>query len=146
MDIRPYREEDWQAVCEIYDLAKPEELAGVVAPELICPLDADAGMKRLFGESNVWVAQIGFQAAGFAGSRGNLVTWLFVHPGSRRLGVASALLRQLLASLERPVALNVASSNTPARALYGQFGFRVEREFLGNFQGTPCSVARLCLP
>lgn len=146
MDIRPYRDEDWPAVCGIYDLAKPEELSGVVAPELICPLDSDAGMKRLFGESKVWVAEIGSRAAGFAGSRGNLITWLFVHPASRRLGVASALLRQLLASLEGPVALNVASGNTPARTLYGQFGFRVEREFLGNFQGRPCSVAKLCLP
>jgi ribosomal protein S18 acetylase RimI-like enzyme len=43
------------------------------------------------------------------------------------------------------VALNVASNNTRARTLYEKFGFLVEREFMGNFQGMPCSVARLSL-
>jgi len=145
MQIRPYRAEDWPAVCEIYDLAKPEELAGVVPPEAICPLDSDAGMKRLFGESSIWVADVNSRPVGFAGNRANLITWLFVHPGFRRGGIAGALLRQLLASLERTVALNVAASNVGARTLYEKFGFRVEREFVGNFQGAPCSVARLSL-
>jgi ribosomal protein S18 acetylase RimI-like enzyme len=146
MNIRPCRDEDWTAVCEIYDLAKPEELAGVVSQEVICPLDSDASMKRLFGESKIWVAELGSRVVGFTGNRGSLITWLFVHPGTRRVGVASALLQQLLASLERPVALHVASGNTRARSLYTQFGFRMEREFIGSFQGTPCSVVRLSLP
>jgi ribosomal protein S18 acetylase RimI-like enzyme len=146
MHVRPYRNEDWPAVCDIYDLAKPEELAGVVSQEVVCPLDSDTSMKKLFGDSKIWVAELAPQVVGFAGNRGNMITWLFVHPGSRRVGVASALLRQLLTSLERPVTLNVASSNTRARTLYEQFGFRVEREFMGSFQGTPCSVARLSLP
>jgi len=82
---------------------------------------------------------------GFAGNRGSFITWLFVHPLFRKAGVASALLHELLPLLERPVVLNVASSNIPARNLYGRFGFHVEREFIGNFQGTPCPVARLRL-
>ena len=146
MEIRPYRDEDWAVICEIYDLSKPDELAGVVAPETICPLDSDSSMKKLFSESEIWVAELSSRPVGFAGNRGNMISWLFVHPGFRRLGVASGLLRQLLACLQRPVALNVASSNTRARTLYGQFGFSVEREFTGSFQGTPCSVARLRLP
>ena len=145
MKLRPYRNEDWPAVCEIYDLAKPEELAGVVMPEAIVPLDADPSMRKLFGESTVTVAERNARLVGFAGNRGNFITWLFVHPLFRKAGVASALLHQLLPLLERPVVLNVASNNIPARNLYGRFGFQVEREFIGNFQGTPCAVARLRL-
>ena len=145
MKLRPYRNEDWPAVCEIYDLAKPEELAGVVMPEAIVPLDADAGMRKLFGESTVAVAELDAGLVGFAGNKGSFITWLFVHPLFRQAGVASALLQELLPLLERPVVLNVVSSNIPARNLYGRFGFQVEREFVGNFQGTPCSVARLRL-
>jgi ribosomal protein S18 acetylase RimI-like enzyme len=145
MNVRPYRDEDWPVVCEVYDLSKPEELAGIVAPETIFPLNSDVSMKKLFGESTIWVAELESRPVGFAGTRGSMITWLFVHPGSRRTGVASALLRQVLASLERPVALNVASNNTRARTLYEKFGFLVEREFMGNFQGMPCSVARLSL-
>ena len=145
MNVRPYRDEDWPVVCEVYDLSKPEELAGVVAPETICPLDSDPSMKKFFGESTIWVAELESRPVGFAGNRGSMITWLFVHPGFRRTGVASALLRQVLASIERPVALNVASSNARARTLYEKFGFLVEREFMGNFQGMPCSVAKLSL-
>lgn len=145
MIVRTYRDEDWPDVCEVYDLSKPEELAGVVAPEAICPLDSDPSMKKLFGQSTIWVAELESRPVGFVGNRGGVITWLFVHPGFRRVGVAGALLRQVLASLERPVALNVASSNTRALALYEQFGFRVEREFMGHFQGTPCSVTTLSL-
>jgi len=146
MHIRPYRDDDWALVCEIYDLSKPDELAGVIAPETICPLDSDSDMKSHFSESKIWVAELESRPVGFAGSRGNMITWLFVHPGFRRRGVASGLLSQLLATLHRPVALNVASTNARARALYRQFGFRVEREFMGSFQGTPCPVAKLSLP
>lgn len=145
VNVRPYRNEDWPDVCEIYDLSKPEELAGVVAPEAICALDSDPSMKTLFGQSTIWVADLESRPVGFVGTRGSVITWLFVHPGFRRSGVAGTLLRQVLGSLERPVALNVASSNTGGRALYEQFGFRVEREFMGHFQGTPCSVATLNL-
>ena len=146
MKLRPYRDEDWPAVCEIYDLAKPEELAGVVMLEAIPPLEADLSMRKLFAESVITVAELSATLVGFSGSRGSFITWLFVHPKFRKCGVAGALLRELLASLDRPVVLNVASSNVPARTLYGRFGFQVEREFVGNFHGTPCAVARLRLP
>jgi ribosomal protein S18 acetylase RimI-like enzyme len=123
MKLRPYHDEDWPAVCEVYDLAKPEELSGVVMPGAIPPLDSDSRMRKLFAESTITVAELSARLVGFAGSRGSFITWLFVHPEFRRAGVASALLRDLLTSLDRPVVLNVASSNIPARTLYGRFGF-----------------------
>ena len=81
--------------------------------------------------------------AGFAGNRGSFITWLFVHPSFRRRGVGTALVRDLLRKLDQPVTLNVALTNGPAMSLYQRMGFKVEREFLGDFNGHPCKVARL---
>ena len=144
--LRSYQVKDWPAVCEIYALAKPDELAGIALPVAIPQLESDSSMRKLFEDSVIVVAELSGKVAGFAGSRGNFITWLFVHPEYRRAGVASALLRNLLASLERPLRLNVAAGNIPARTLYERFGFQVEREFMGSFQGTPCAIAKLRLP
>jgi ribosomal protein S18 acetylase RimI-like enzyme len=146
LHIRTYQERDWSRVCEIYDLAKPDELAGVVEPGRILALEADARMRELFAASSVTVAELGAELVGFAGSRGSFITWLFVHPASRRSGVATALLVELLARLERPATLNVAAGNAPARSLYERLGFQVVREFAGSFQGAPCNVVKLQLP
>jgi ribosomal protein S18 acetylase RimI-like enzyme len=143
MELRPYRTEDWATVCEIYDHSKPDELRGVVDPNAILPLDADPNMKALFSDSRIVVMEDADRVVGFAGSRDSFITWLFAHPVFRRKGVATALVRHVLAQLESPVTLNVAMSNAAARALYERIGFKVEREFQGNFQGIPCRVAKL---
>ena len=143
MHLRSYRSDDWMAVCEIYNLSKPEELLGVVDSGSILPLEADPDMRALFRGSQILVAEHSDRIAGFGGNRGSLITWLFVHPGFRRRGVATALVRDMLARLQQPITLNVMVSNIPARALYERLGFSVEREFEGNFQGRPCNVAKL---
>ena len=143
MHLRAYCSDDWTAVCEIYNLSKPEELLGVVDAGSILPLEADSDMQALFRGSQILVAEISHRIAGFSGSRDSLITWLFVHPAFRRKGVATALVREMLTRLHQPVTLNVMMSNTPARTLYERIGFKVEREFQGNFQGNPCNVAKL---
>ena len=143
MEIRPYRNEDWSQVRDIYDLSKPDELRGVVEPGAILPLTADPAMLGLFRDSRMVVMVDADRVVGFAGSRGSFITWLFVHPSCRRRGVATALISEMLARLEGPVTLNVAMSNIAALALYQRFGFAVEREFAGQFQGNPCKVAKL---
>ena len=143
MHLRAYCNDDWTAVCEIYNLSKPEELLGVVDAASILPLEADSEMQALFRGSQILVAEVSHRFAGFGGSRGSFITWLFVHPAFRRKGIATALVREMLARLHKPVTLNVMMSNTPARVLYERLGFSVEREFQGNFQGNPCNVAKL---
>jgi ribosomal protein S18 acetylase RimI-like enzyme len=125
------------------NLSKPDELRGVVDPSAIPPLDADPKMTALFRDSRILVMEDACRVVGFAGNRENFITWLFVHPNSRRKGVATALIRQLLSEAEAPVTLNVIKSNAAALALYQSIGFTVEREYLGNFQGIPCQVAKL---
>jgi ribosomal protein S18 acetylase RimI-like enzyme len=143
MLLRPFQDDDWQAVCEVYDLGKPDELRGVLDPQSLLPLADDEAMNALFRASRIVVAEDDSRVAGFAGHRGSFITWLFVHPAFRRRGIASALVRHLIGELEWPVTLNVVSENVPARALYARLGFKVERELRGNFQGWPCNVCKL---
>jgi ribosomal protein S18 acetylase RimI-like enzyme len=143
MALRSYRGEDWAAVREIYDLSKPDEMHGVVEPSAILPLESDQNMMALFRDSHIVVAEESNRVIGFSGNRGTFITWLFVHPLSRRKGIATALICEILGRVDRPVTLNVVVSNIPALALYRRNGFTIEREFLGQFQGIPCKVAKL---
>jgi ribosomal protein S18 acetylase RimI-like enzyme len=129
-------------VCDIYDLGKPDEMRGALDPKSLLPLAADKATNALFHAWRIVVAEDSSRVVGFAGNRGNFITCLFVHPDFRRRGIASALIRHLIAQLECPVTLNVVSENTAARTLYTQLGFKVERELRGNFQGSPCNICK----
>ncbi len=143
--IRPYRECDWKLVCLVYDLAKPDELRGLIDGSAILPLDMDEKMKELFKASIVYVAEKASHVIGFVGLRENFITWLFVHPDHRREGVAGDLLRQVLQSVHGAVTLNVAKRNEPAMRFYERFGFHIEWEFAGNFNEQEVQVAKLRL-
>jgi ribosomal protein S18 acetylase RimI-like enzyme len=141
--IRPYIASDWESVCLVYGLAKPDELRGSVESSAILPLNEDAEMKALFQASKVQVAEQAGRVLGFVGTRGNFITWLFVHPAHRRQGVAVSLLHHVLERLHGVITLNVAKLNQPALRLYERLGFTTEREFVGNFNGREVQAVRL---
>lgn len=91
-------------------------------------------MQDVFRKSQIIIAEVAGHIAGFAGSRGSYITWLFVHPVHRRLGVAKALVGDLLVRLPAPITLHVVASNLAARYLYERMGFAVDREFQGDFR------------
>jgi hypothetical protein len=86
--IRVYRETDWGDVCAIYDLAKPDEMKGLVEAHDLKPLAQDDQMLRYFDESQIWVYESNGSILGFIGRKNDQVSWLFVHPNHRRKGVA----------------------------------------------------------
>ena len=143
MQIRRYRNTDWAAVRDIYDRSKPDEMRGVVDASAIPRLEVDPDMMTLFHGSEIFVMQRGGRIVGFSGSRGTFITWLFVHPEYRRMGVAQALVREMLARLTGTITLHVATTNVAACNLYKRLGFTVEREFIGQFNGHACPVAKL---
>jgi ribosomal protein S18 acetylase RimI-like enzyme len=143
IQIRNYAPHDWDAICAIYDIAKPDELRGSGDLRAIRPLSEDAAMQALFRDSAVLVGEVHGGVVAFAGTRGNYVSWLFVHPDFRRRGVGSLLLREVMAPLCAAVDLNVAKNNQAARALYEKAGFKVAKEFVGEWNGYECQVARL---
>jgi len=141
--IRKYVPPDWDAVCAIYDMAKPDELRGSGDLRAIRPLREDEAMQALFRDSAVLVGEVHDGVVAFAGTKGNYVSWLFVHPDFRRRGLGSLLLREAMAPLSGAVELNVAKNNQPARALYEKAGFKLAKEFVREWNGYECQVARL---
>ncbi len=143
MAIRRYTDSDWQAVREIYDLSKPDEMRGMVDLSAVLPLSQDPSGLALFRESTILVAEHGTRVVGFAGHKGNYISWLFVHPRCRRQGIARELLQEMMRRLEGPVTLNVGAGNHAARCLYAAAGFTVARQFTGKFNGHDVDVLTL---
>ena len=141
--IREYCPNDWEAVSDIYDLAKPDEMRGVVPTDSIIPLSSNPAMLTLFEESKILVFELEGVVAGFGGCRNQTITYLFVHPEHRRKGVASLLVVAMLNVLEGEAKLNVAKKNVSAYQLYSRLGFVTETEFEGQYNGYPCEVARM---
>jgi ribosomal protein S18 acetylase RimI-like enzyme len=143
MRIRAYADSDWEAIREIYDLSKPDEMRGSIDLGAILPLNQDPSMLELFRESIILVADEADQVVGFGGHKGNYISWLFVHPGHRRQGIARALVEEILERLSGSITLNVAAENQAARQLYSSFGFTVARDFAGTFNGQDIRVLTL---
>jgi ribosomal protein S18 acetylase RimI-like enzyme len=140
--IRPYVDSDWEAVREIYDLAKPDEMRGSVDLGAMLPLKQDPPMLELFHSSTILVAETD-RIVGFGGHKGSYISWLFVHPSHRRQGVARALLRAVVERLTGVITLNVAAENQAARQLYAGLGFTIARDVVGEFNGRAVRVLTL---
>lgn len=145
MHIREYKPSDWDAVCAIYDLSKPDEFKGQFKLPLIPPLNDDSKMKPSFHASKIFVAERADVVVGFSGIHGNTVSWLFVHPLHRRALIAETLLQRAIAGVQGNIELNVLKSNEAAVRLYEKLGFNVLREVTGSFNGQDCQVLRLRL-
>lgn len=143
MKIRSYGLSDWETVREIYDLSKPDEMSGSVDLRAILPLGEDPAHLALFDESTILVIEDAGRVVGFGGYRGNYISWLYVHPAHRRKGVARMLVQEMRERLSGTITLNVGRNNSAARRLYETFGFIVDREFTGKFNGHDVRVMRM---
>ena len=143
--IRCYTESDWSQVREIYDLSKPDEIGDLVDSASIIPLAQDEQMYRYFIESSIWVYEMEQNISGFIGLKGNVISWLFVHPDYRRQGIARKLLIKLIEEHNVSLKLNLVKNNSAAMSLYLNLGFKVFEEFEGNMYGQKIPAVRMKL-
>ena len=143
--IRAYKDTDWSQVSVIYDMAKPDEMKGIVDANAITPLAQDGQMLRYFFDSEVLVYEENERILGFIGRKKNVISWLFVHPEHRRKGIARSLLKELMETYQGPLKLNVAKNNKPAMTLYESLGFEVFEEFEGDMYGNVIPAVRMRL-
>ncbi len=143
--IRAYEENDWDQISAIYDLAKPDEMKGIIDPDAIIPLAQDNQMLRYFFDSEIMVYEKKGQILGFVGRKKDVVSWLFVHPNHRRKGVARSLLNKLIMTYRETLKLNLTKRNQSALTLYESLGFEQFDEFEGNMYGHPIPAVRMRL-
>lgn len=134
--IRAYKESDFSEIESIYNVSKRDEFAGEKFDVTVVPLSEDQKMLQLFRDSKIYIYEKS-DIVGFAGAKGNYISWLFVHPDFRGKNIGKKLISHILSELNGEVTLNVARSNIAAINLYKDLGFDIDKEFTGKYQGNP---------
>src|SRR3954453_18597374 len=145
VSIRPYRDEDWPAVCAVHDAARPDELARSVDPRAFRPMAEVAG-EELFFESETLVACEGARVVGFVSFRSPYFTWLYVDPSAYRRGIGRALLQEAMRRCGPEAWVNTLAGSFAAIALYVDEGFEIVKRIDSDCEGYPCVTLRLALP
>jgi ribosomal protein S18 acetylase RimI-like enzyme len=138
--VRAYVPDDWEALVEIHDAARLDELRSSVGVEAFKDLESTYESEELFA-GDVWVAEVDGQVAGFLALSDDEVTWTYVHPRSYRQGVGTALLRHVTDGSSRRLELTVLDGNDAARRLYERAGFVVVETRTGPLVGNESFTA-----
>jgi ribosomal protein S18 acetylase RimI-like enzyme len=134
MEIRPYEESDWDALADIHDRARVDELRLTVGEEAFLSLEDTAVDEGLF-DGELWVAADEGTPAGFVAFKKGAITWLYVDPDRTRRGIGRALLRHALERCGDEVEVSVLEGNDPAIALYEGEGFVITESRAGRLVG-----------
>jgi ribosomal protein S18 acetylase RimI-like enzyme len=105
-------------------------------------LEKDENLKTEFTRSQIVVAEFGNQILGFAGNNNDYISFMFVHPDHFGKGIGKALLKELLINCEH-AHLAVLKENIGAINLYKSFGFEIEKEFEGVYNGIKCNGLKM---
>lgn len=146
MKIRPYEEQDYQDILNIYACSKLDELINESAQFELIPLDQDAKRHTELMESNICVYVDGSQILGYGAFLNAEIRALFVRPAARGKGIAKQLLMHMLSQIHGPAILYVAKTNELAKSLYTKFGFITVNEFETEYSGIPVMANKMeCL-
>lgn len=142
--IREYAADDWEAICRVHALARPDELLGSCDARAFVPLAEDPEADDVH-RSRKLVAHEGDRVVGFLGVDGAYISYLYVEPAHYGRGIGRRLLRLGIA-LAGPDAHTIAlAGNARAIGLYKSEGFGVTRTFEGENAGYPCTCVLLKL-
>ena len=136
MNIRPFTENDYSAVVEIYHKSKLDELRFEEKAFELLHLEKDEKRYTEFKESEIFVCEDG-GIVGYGALFESEIRALYVHPSMRGIGIGKRLLEFLLSKIKGPANLYVAKTNAPAKCLYSNYGFMVVDEFETNYNGVP---------
>ena len=134
--MRTYHSDDFEAIEEIYNLSKLDELRFEDKQFRLLPLQLDDKRFRGLMESQIVVFDNG-SILGYGAFHGSEISALFVHPSARGKGIGANLLQHLLGLVAEPAKLYVAKSNRPAKSLYTRYGFEITDEFVTSYNDTP---------
>ena len=140
--IRPYQPADWQSICQIHDLARPDELAGSCDPRAFVPIEEDKEVEHLKLCQKI-VAVSNNRAAGFIGVDECYIGWLYIHPDFYRQGIGRELLKEGLKLIKEKAWTIALADNSPAVNLYQSEGFIEVNRYKSDNAGYPCICVRL---
>ncbi len=139
---REYEDRDWKAICQIHDLARPDELRGSCDPRAFVPIEQDKEMEELKA-CRKFVACVDEQVIGFVGVDDKYLAWLYIDPSQYGKGIGRELLRIGLYEIGEGAWTIVLDGNQRAIKLYESGGFQEVKRFTGDNAGYPCTCLRL---
>ena len=139
---RAYKDEDWKAICQIHDLARPDELLGSCDPRAFVPIEQDKEVEELRA-SRKFVACIDERVVGFVGVDDKYLAWLYIDPGQYGKGIGRELLRIGLREIGEGAWTIALDGNHKAIKLYESEGFREVKRYASDNAGYPCTGVKL---
>src|SRR5262245_52141417 len=139
---RAYQQEDWKAICQIHDRARPDELLGSCDPRGFITIEQDKEAEEL---KRCWkyVACEDELVAGFVGVDDKYLAWLYVDPSQYGKGIGHQLLNFALQQIGEQAWTIVLAGNLKAIKLYESEGFREVKSFPGENNGYPVTCIKL---
>jgi ribosomal protein S18 acetylase RimI-like enzyme len=139
---REYKDEDWKAICQIHDRARPDELVGSCDPRGFIPIEQDKEAEEL---KACWkyVACENETVVGFVGVDNKYLTWLYIDPCHYGKGLGRELLRIALRHIGDSAWTVVLDGNQKAIKLYESEGFRETKRYAGENNGYPVTCLKM---
>ena len=139
---RNYEDNDWQAICQIHDRARPDELKGSCDPRGFIPIEQDKEVEDL-KRSKKFVACEGETVVGFVGVDEDYLAWLYVDPSHYGKGIGRELLRIGIREIGEGAWTIVLDGNKSAIKLYESEGFQEISRFNGDNNGYPVTCIKM---
>jgi ribosomal protein S18 acetylase RimI-like enzyme len=140
--VRSYQPADWQSLCQIHNLARPDELVGSCDPRAFVPIENDKEIEHLKLCQKI-VAVSDDRVAGFIGVDDGYIGWLYIHPDFYRQGIGRELLKEGLKLIKEKAWTIALAGNSPAVKLYQSEGFIEVNRYESDNAGYPCTCVRL---
>lgn len=142
MTIRPFQQQDFFRILDIYAHSKLDELIFESNKFILIPLDQDQKRLKAFKASQVFVYEEQ-DICGYLALDNFEIGSLFVHANHRGQGIGAALLNFALTKIQYNASLHVVSSNIPAKNLYIKQGFKKTEEFVAQYNGVDVQVDKM---
>ena len=140
--VRSYQPADWQSLCQIHNLARPDELVGSCDPRAFVPIENDKEVEHLKLCQKI-VAVSDDRVAGFIGVDDGYIGWLYIHPDFYRQGIGRELLKEGLKLIKEKAWTIALAGNSHAVKLYQSEGFIEVNRYESDNAGYPCTCVRL---
>jgi ribosomal protein S18 acetylase RimI-like enzyme len=141
ISYREYQDEDWKAVCQIHDRARPDELRGSCDARAFVPIEQDKEVEEL---KACWkfVAVKDEQVFGFVGVDNQYLAWLYIDPEHYGKGIGRELLRIGIRQIGKGAWTIVLDGNERAIKLYESEGFREVKRYASDNAGYPVTCVK----
>lgn len=139
---REYQDEDWKAICQIHDRARPDELLGSCDPRGFIPIEQDKEVEEL-KSCLKFVACENEIVIGFVGVHDKYLAWLYIDPSHYGKGIGRELLKIGLREIGECAWTIVLDGNHKAIKLYESEGFSEVKRFPGENNGYPVTCIKL---